>query len=197
MDTDGRAARKEATRDAIRAAAVELFARHGYDHTTAADIAHAAGVSERTFFRHFPTKENVAFEGHAERLDRLASALADRPDDEPVLGSVRAGLLSLADSIEADREEMVAVRAVVAGSEVLLARSVELQADFAAVIARHVAERLDLDPETDLVPGLVANVVVGAVIAALNTWLANGGIGDFVELAREALGLLDTGLGLA
>jgi hypothetical protein len=59
-----------------------------------------------------------------------------------------------------------------------------------------VADRRGVDPETDLVPGLVANVVSGAITAAVATWLANGGTVDLVDLAERALSLLDTGLGL-
>lgn len=193
---DGRTARKEQTRDAIRRAAVELFDQHGYDDTTTADIARAAGVSERTFFRHFPTKEEVAFEGHRERLVVLAESLAARPDDEPVLDGIQSAIVALVDEFEAQRAVMMRLRDLTSASQTLAERSNELQNDFTAAVAAHVAARLHLDPETDLVPGVVGNAVAGAILAAVNVWLATGAGHDLPDLTARSLGLLDEGLGL-
>ncbi|MCM0675337.1 TetR/AcrR family transcriptional regulator [Micromonospora phytophila] len=83
--------KKERTRQALITAALELFARRGYDETTIADIAAGADVSTRTFFSYFPSKEEILFADTEERL-ALAFAIIDErgPTDEPVDVLVRA-----------------------------------------------------------------------------------------------------------
>src|ERR1700678_2062171 len=63
----------------LQRAALELYAEHGYGRTTAADIAALAGVTERTYFRHFPDKREVLFDGDAELRSALAAAVAGAP----------------------------------------------------------------------------------------------------------------------
>ena len=71
--------RRLATRDALRQSALEKFAERGFDAVTVAEVAEEVGVTERTFYRHFPTKESVLFQDYENRLDWLSSALASRP----------------------------------------------------------------------------------------------------------------------
>jgi AcrR family transcriptional regulator len=76
---------REQTASEIERAAMRLFAEHGYEATTTEQIAGEAGVSARTFFRYFPTKESVLFRDHAEKVRKFRRALeAGRPDDPPV-----------------------------------------------------------------------------------------------------------------
>src|SRR5438128_1145835 len=82
---DGRAQRSADTRRALEQAAIALFIEQGYDRTTIDDIATAAGVSARTFFRHFDAKEDVLIGDQNEMRRRLAHCFSIRPDDEPVL----------------------------------------------------------------------------------------------------------------
>lgn len=63
----------------LRQAALELYRERGYDRTTAAEIAARAGVNERTFFRHFPDKREVLFDGEADLRDALIQAVAEAP----------------------------------------------------------------------------------------------------------------------
>jgi AcrR family transcriptional regulator len=63
----------------LQQAAVELFREHGYDRTTAAEIAARVGVTERTFFRHFPDKREVLFDGQAVLVNALTASIADAP----------------------------------------------------------------------------------------------------------------------
>ncbi|PKQ26999.1 MAG: TetR family transcriptional regulator [Actinobacteria bacterium HGW-Actinobacteria-4] len=87
-----REARKRATRRALHEAAMELFAERGYQETTVAEIAVAAGVSPRTFFSYFSTKEAVIFARVDESLDLLVEQLADRPADQDTLTCLREWL---------------------------------------------------------------------------------------------------------
>src|SRR5690242_5924684 len=75
--------KRAATQEALHAAALRLFAERGYAATTVTDITDAVDVSERTFFRYFPTKEDVLLHDLREMRTRLAEALVGRPADEP------------------------------------------------------------------------------------------------------------------
>ena len=68
-------------RSRLRAAALELFRERGYDRTTAAEIAARVGVTERTFFRHFPDKREVLFDGEARVREALTASIAGAPRD--------------------------------------------------------------------------------------------------------------------
>lgn len=93
MSEEGLRARKKAqTRQGIREAAVRLFTEHGYHRTTVADIADAAGVSSRTFFGYFPTKESVLVAEVEPALDRLEALLLDPARPQPALRVLREWL---------------------------------------------------------------------------------------------------------
>jgi AcrR family transcriptional regulator len=82
----------ERTRERLQTTALRLFLEHGYDETTVAQVASAAGVSHMTFFRHFPTKESVVVDDPYDPL--IAEAVAEQPSALPAFERVRAGLLS-------------------------------------------------------------------------------------------------------
>ena len=73
--------RHQATHEALRRVALERFARDGFANVTVTQLATEAGVTERTFFRHFPTKEAVLFGDYETHLEWLAEALAKRPPE--------------------------------------------------------------------------------------------------------------------
>jgi AcrR family transcriptional regulator len=95
-----REANKQATRQAILDAARLLFDRQGYDGTTVRDIAEAAGVTERTFFRYFESKEELTANQTLALLPILQAAIVSRPAAEPPLRAVREALLELGRSAE-------------------------------------------------------------------------------------------------
>lgn len=90
-----REAHKRATRATILASARRLFAERGYDGTTVRDIAAAAQITERTFFRYFASKDDLAVDELLGLLPALTEAIARRPSDEPPLTAVRRALPSL------------------------------------------------------------------------------------------------------
>ena len=131
-------AQRERTRSELRRCALARFAREGFDRANVADIVADAGVTERTFYRHFPSKESVLFEDFASRLGWFRAALGVRPHDEPLLESVRV-------AIEAYPDDREVVRQVAQARRGLLSRRViedqlrRVQADFAREIERHAA----------------------------------------------------------
>jgi AcrR family transcriptional regulator len=82
----------ERTRGRLQTTALRLFLEHGYDETTVAQVASAAGVSHMTFFRYFPTKESVVVDDPYDPL--IAEAVAQQPSALPAFERVRLGLLS-------------------------------------------------------------------------------------------------------
>jgi AcrR family transcriptional regulator len=100
--TGRREAHKQATRAALRAAAKRLFTEQGYDVTTVADIARAANVTQRTFYRYFDGKEDLIAGEYRSWLAILASAIAARPADEPPLAAVWRGMVTAGEEASAD-----------------------------------------------------------------------------------------------
>lgn len=90
-----REANKRATRQAILDAARHLFDQQGYDHTTVRDIAATAGVTERTFFRYFESKEELIADQALALMPVIQAAIVHRPAAEPPLHAVRAALIQL------------------------------------------------------------------------------------------------------
>src|SRR5687767_7500056 len=99
--------RRAQTADEIERIALALFVERGFGAVTVEEIASSAGVSPRTFFRYFPSKELVLLRDQDRRISQLRDALAARPDDEPVLASMRRALLDMAEVYEADRDHAV------------------------------------------------------------------------------------------
>src|ERR1700727_905021 len=90
-EPDWRQRKKNATRERIRASALRLFAERGYDATTVEQIAAAAGVSHMTFFRYFPTKEDVALSDSYDPM--IATLVARTPASWPLPQRIRVALL--------------------------------------------------------------------------------------------------------
>jgi AcrR family transcriptional regulator len=157
------------TRERLRTAALELFAERGFQATTVPDIVGRAGVTRRTFFRHFSDKREVFF-GDDEIPALAARTIAEAPDGVPPLTLVAEGLRTLAAArFEPQRAEMRAARRVIESEPALRERDLRKQADlYAAVEAGFVARG-----EDPLVAETVAGITVTWVQTALRAWLAD------------------------
>lgn len=193
---DRRRQRGQRTREALEEAALRLVAGRGFESTTIEEIASEAGVSSRTFFRHFDTKEDVLLGNQSERLDHVRSMLEARPLDEPILTSVREAILGLAVDDERHRELTLARDRIMQVSPSVRARSTERRAEWERLIAVFVAERLGVDQDADLRPGLAASATVAALRTAHGRWVDSDAQLHLTDLVREALELLDNGFGL-
>ena len=98
-----REANKQATRAALRTAAQRLFDERGFEQATVRDIARAAGVTERTFYRYFDGKEGLMAEEYLTWLDRLRAAIVARPATEPPLAAVQRAMVLLSQQAAAER----------------------------------------------------------------------------------------------
>src|SRR5690242_19011631 len=113
--TGMRERKKQQTREALRRAAWELFAERGYDATTLADIAEAAGVSTRTIFAYFPSMEDIVFCEFESMQESLGVALANRPAGQDALGALRDFIVSTAH----EKVEGEGIERVIAADETL------------------------------------------------------------------------------
>lgn len=128
--------KKQQTRAALVRAGLELFVERGYDETTLAEIAAAAGVSTRTIFAYFPGKEDILFSTMVTMRDALVAALAERPAGTDALATLREFILSSAhEKSELDHRlgEVIARDATLSSHK--RARMAELQEVLAAAIA--------------------------------------------------------------
>jgi AcrR family transcriptional regulator len=178
----------------IEAAALELFGERGFEAVTVDDIAAAADISRRTFFRYYAGKEDVLFHEHPRRLQELAEAFSARPAGEPALTALRQAMLSLASNVEQDRERRLRRLRIIHDSPALQAGSLGRQQKWEQAISELVAQRLGVDPAADLRPAVVASTTLAAVRVAIGMWLAGEGRADLPALVAEALDLLDGGL---
>ena len=178
----------------LEEAALTLFSERGFDSVTIDDIAAAADVSRRTFFRYFASKEDVILSDHPKRLDELAAALDRRPADEPALTALRHAIMSMAGTYEEEREHMVRRFSLMNTTPALEARSLCLQRNWETSVTDMLAGRMGVDPTQDLRPGVVAATTMAAMRVATANWLAGGGKGDLLVIVAEALDLLDGGL---
>src|SRR5437588_7769414 len=97
--------KKQRTRETIARAAHELFAERGYHATTLPDIAEAADVSTRTIFSYFPSKEDILFSDFPLMEKALGQALAERPEGEEALETVRKFILASIGAKKSDVDE--------------------------------------------------------------------------------------------
>jgi TetR/AcrR family transcriptional regulator, regulator of mycofactocin system len=186
--------KKAATHRELMAAALRLFEERGFDETTVEEIAAAADVAPRTFFRYFPAKVDILFADHQERVALLRETLATRSPDEPVVEAVRRASLAGVARVAADPSLFLTRSRLVASIPAAHAHGRHLDADFEDVISEAVLAGRKSDPATDLEARVVARTAWGAVCAARDAWLASDAELDPRELLNEAFDLVQHGL---
>jgi AcrR family transcriptional regulator len=190
---DRRRRQSEETREKLRRCALERFAQQGFAGASVAEIAGDAGVTERTFYRYYPTKEAVLFQDFASRLEWFRAALEVRPADEPLLDSVQVAVESFPDDREVVRQ-VARLRASLLSGEVIAEQLRRVQGGFAAEIERHARRRLGDGPEARLEAAVLGHAVAGALLAALRVFGERGGrdTDELRALVGQALDLLRT-----
>ena len=182
------------TRQEIADATIRLAAERGLEHVTVEQIAAAADVAPRTFFRYFDSKEEALLADHPERLELLREKLRSRPASEGPLTAVRTAILDVAGDLEDHRELMLCKVRLMEDNPTLRGRSLEMMGDLERMIAEALAERTGVDLETDFRPLVIAGAVCTAMRVAIDRWGTTGGTGDLTAMVASALDLLDGGL---
>jgi AcrR family transcriptional regulator len=185
--------RRQATRDALRETALAKFANEGFDNVTVAAVAEAVGVTERTFYRHFPTKESILFQDYESRLDWLSTALAMRPADEPIFDSVLAATRSFPYDLEIVHQAAVLRTSLISGERVADHLRI-VQASFTAVFIEFIQKRLPDHPDIDLFAAVAGNSLAGALVAAVEVWGRTGCREDVEDLVNRSVDILRNGL---
>lgn len=179
------------TRQALGEAAIALFLTRGFDRTTIEDIVAEAGVSRRTFFRYFPTKEAAFFAELDSRLEAFVAQVSGRVAARGAWDGVVDTLLEIAVGYEADREGSLAWRRAMRSSPSLVAYDLQVDATWEAEVAKVFAASGDAPFEA----AARAGAVMGVVRAVLVAWHESGGQGDLVKMGGQAFAWLASGMG--
>lgn len=156
----------------VDAAALDLFTRHGFDAVTADDVADAAGISRRTFFRYYPTKADAVWGDFGAHVARLAGLLAATPEDQPILAAICAAYVQVNDYPPAEQELLRERLQLIFTEPALQAHSQVRYATIDLAVAEHVARRTGRRAD-DLLPRLVATSTRAAATTAFGVWLAD------------------------
>ncbi|MFC4058392.1 TetR family transcriptional regulator [Planomonospora corallina] len=184
--------KKARTRRTIQEQALRLFAEQGYEATTVEQIAEAAEVSPSTFFRYFPTKEDVVLTDDYDPV--ILEALAAQPPGLAPVPALRATMRAAFTRIPPEEERQILARTRLQISHpTLRARTVDNMMATIDMLARPLSERMGRDPD-DPLGRTAAGAVVGAMIPALFTWAESGGARPMADAVDEALALLESGL---
>ena len=186
--------KKQATRLALHEAALRLVAERGLEHVSVDDVADRAGVSPRTFFNYFPTKDDAVVGLDPRLAGELAEAVRARPASEPPVAAVRAAMLDQAREMAREPQLWPLRLQVVDASPALAARlSAVFEASERALTAV-VAERSGTRSDTDAYPALLAAVQAAVMRTALHRWLASDFAADLPALVDEGWDLVAAGL---
>ncbi len=186
--------KKADTRRRLMTLALRLFEERGFDETTVGELAAAAEVAPRTFFRYFPTKVEVLFGDHDELVALLRDTLAARPANESIVHAVRRATLAGIQRLITDPAPYLTRSRLAASIPAAHARSRQLDADYENVIAEALAADRNTDPATDLRARVIARAAWSATRAAREVWLASAAERDPSRLINEAFDLLEQGV---
>jgi len=165
-------------RGRLEQAALDLFAEHGYDQTTVAEIAARAGLTERTFFRHFTDKREVLFYGGEFLKEAMLKGLAEAPEDATALAAIEAAVTACVPLFN-ERSELARLRqGIIDTHPELQEREVSKLASFAAAFADGLRARGIADPAARL----AADLGIAVFRAAFAQWV----VSDDADM-REAL----------
>jgi AcrR family transcriptional regulator len=185
--------RRRSTHEALRRVALAQFASQGFANVTVTQLATEAGVTERTFFRHFPSKEAVLFQDYDSQLEWLAEALAQRPTSESLFDAVLASVETFPHDLEVVRQAAIA-RSTLISAERIAAHLRVVQSSFADVLTDFIGTRYVDVPNLDLVAEVAGATLAAALVVAVQKWGDDGCVGDLGEIVAASVDLLRSGL---
>jgi AcrR family transcriptional regulator len=178
----------------VRAELAELavgpLLERGFNAVTIDDLAKAAGISRRTFFRYFETKEDVVTCAFDEAGDELVRVFRERPTDELPLVSLRTAIVQVIHGFARDPARARALMRLIRDTDALRARFLIRQDDWREQLTAAITERMPKDPKTPMLARLIATVSMGTVDAAMTAW-AESNARELDAVADEAFAALD------
>jgi AcrR family transcriptional regulator len=162
---------------------MELYGARGFEQTTVAEIAARAGLTERTFFRHFADKREVLFAGSSSLQDLLVSTLASTPDSAAPIDAVAAAIEAAGALLQERREYARRRQAVIAANAELQERELIKLASLSAALADTLRRRGVGDPAASL----TAEAGIAVFRIAFECWIKEPNQRDLPQLMRESL----------
>lgn len=177
-----REAKRRVVREALSGAARELVLERGLDAVTVEDIARAAGVSTRTFFNYFATKDDAIIGIEPELITELVTAMCNRPESETPAQALHAVIFE-----QADLEQMPRMweehNELVHRHPALFPRYLASMAEVESAVAAALAERYGVDPATDPRPQALVASAMGVLRATVTWWLDTDRSEPLLDLA--------------
>jgi AcrR family transcriptional regulator len=172
-------------RGRLERAALALYGENGFENTTVAQIAERAGLTERTFFRHFADKREVLFGGGSALQEMIVTVVADAPDSLAPIDAVAVGLEAAGERFFVhERRGLSRQRqAVIASNPELQERELTKLAALSTAIADALRRR-GVDRPT---AGLTAEIAIAVFRTAFERWIGETSQRDFPQLVRESL----------
>lgn len=170
----------------LQQAALELYARHGYEQTTVAEIAARAGLTERTYFRHFADKREVLFHGSEQLQEAIVTAVAQAPAAEPPLDAVAHGLRRIGPIFDGRRADSRRRHAIIRSSRELQERELMKRGSLVTALGA-VLERRGAASAT---AALAAECGVSLFHLAYEHWIEDGSERSYADHVDETLASL-------
>ncbi len=149
-----------------------MFSARGYDEVTIEELAAAAGISRRTFFRYFGSKADALMADFDEDVQRLRSILAASDPDLPVLDAIRQAVVAVNSYRAEDLAQLRLRMQLQHGHPALIANAIMHYERWQSVVAEFAADRLG-QPAGELLPQVIARSVFGAAYAGFASWLSD------------------------
>ena len=187
--------RSERTRQALLQAAMRRFVADGVHQTSVADIAADVGVTERTFYRHFPSKHAVIFADYDIGFEWFARALARRPHGEPITMSVRKAVDAFPFDFAMVREAAT-IRSRDLDQDLITNHIRRMRDQVADEIQRFIHERSAPTADGAMIADIAAHSLATAVFTALEAWMTTNehDVDELSRLTDVALSTLEDGL---
>ena len=171
-------------RGRLERAAMELYLERGFENTTVAEIAERAGLTERTFFRHFADKREVLFSGSAQLQQLLAECVAASPDSAVPIDAVRAALEAVGAVIQQRRDWSKQRQAVISANTELRERELIKLASMAETLAETLRRQRGVK---DPIASLTAEAGIAAFKVAFERWVQQPSKRDLPRLIGESI----------
>lgn len=184
--------RASQTRAEIVAAAMAAFTERGFDATSMDDVARAAGVSRRTIYRYFETKDDLVFESPRQWLEVLNRVLDTRSNDESTRDLYHRVLLEVARFIQDDAASVLAGFAVLTSSPSLLARHGRSDAEWTTRYLELIGPDVADEPNGALLANTAATSLVAAQNALIAIWAAGQPESDLIDMTNIVLDQIDS-----
>jgi AcrR family transcriptional regulator len=170
-------------RERLAQAALDLYAERGFEQTTVAEIASRAGLTERTFFRHFADKREVLFSGGTDLQERMVNGVLGAPPDAAPMDAVAAGLVAGGEVLEQRRAFAHKRAGVIAASAELQERELIKLAGMATALAEALRRRAVAEPAASL----TAQAAIAVFHVAFARWVHESNELTLPEVIRESL----------